>query len=89
MPNQPMAGNRGHYISAIPDELWAKARAKSATTGVSISEVVRQALEEWVKEREALAAAVRSAAEQGFTEVELARQAGVDRLTIRRMLGKG
>jgi hypothetical protein len=49
MANQPASGNRGHYISAIPDELWSKARAKSATTGVSISEVVRQALEEWVK----------------------------------------
>ena len=36
-------------ISKIPDELWAKARAKSADTVVSISEIVRQALEEWVK----------------------------------------
>lgn len=36
-----------------------------------------------------LRAAVRSAAEQGTPETELARQAGVDRMTIRRMLGKG
>ena len=51
MPNRPKPapGTRGHYISKIPDELWAKARAKSADTGVSISEIVRQALEEWVK----------------------------------------
>lgn len=49
MPNQPKAGNRGHYISAIPDDLWAKAQAKSAATGKSISEIVRKALEEWVK----------------------------------------
>ena len=36
----------------------------------------------------ALTAVVRSAAEQGTAETELARQAGVDRMTIRRMLGK-
>ena len=48
MPNQPAPGNRGHYL-VIPDDLWAKARAKSAATRVSISEVVRKALEEWVK----------------------------------------
>ena len=35
-----------------------------------------------------LATAVRSAAAQGIAETELARQAGVDRMTIRRMLGK-
>ena len=35
-----------------------------------------------------VATAVRSAADQGIPETELARQAGVDRMTIRRMLGK-
>ena len=37
----------------------------------------------------ALGAVVRSAAEQGVPEAELARQAGVDRMTIRRLRGKG
>jgi DNA-binding IclR family transcriptional regulator len=36
----------------------------------------------------ALRVVVRSAAEQGVSETELARQAGVDRMTVRRMLGK-
>lgn len=35
-----------------------------------------------------LTTVVRAAAEQGTPETELARQAGVDRMTIRRMLGK-
>lgn len=35
-----------------------------------------------------LTAAVRSAAEQGVSESELTRQAGVNRATIRKMLGK-
>lgn len=36
----------------------------------------------------ALRSAVRSAAEQGVSEAELARQAGVTRMTVRKMLGK-
>ena len=38
--------------------------------------------------REALAEAVRAAVAGGMTEVEAARRAGVDRLTVRRWLGK-
>ena len=37
---------------------------------------------------EKLSAAVRDAAAQGVAETELARQAGVDRMTVRRILGK-
>ena len=40
------------------------------------------------KAMSALTAAVRTAADQAVPETELARQAGVDRMTIRRMLGK-
>lgn len=49
---------------------------------------LRQANERRDKAMAALAAVVRSAAGQGVPETELARQAGVDRMTIRRMLGK-
>lgn len=36
-----------------------------------------------------LRSVVQSAAGQGVPETELARQSGVDRTTVRRMLGKG
>lgn len=49
MPNQPKAGNRGHYISSIPDELWAKAQATAADRGESVSAAVRRFLEEYAK----------------------------------------
>ena len=49
MANQPKAGHRGHYIAAIPDELWEAARAKAARVGESVAEVVRRALREYVE----------------------------------------
>lgn len=48
----------------------------------------RQAVIRRAKAMDELRAMVRSAAEQGVAETELARQAGVDRMTVRRMLGK-
>lgn len=36
----------------VPEDLLTKARAKSDLTGISLSHVVRQALEKWVKEKE-------------------------------------
>ena len=35
----------------IPFDLHEKAKAKSQETGVTLSHVVRQALEKWVKEK--------------------------------------
>lgn len=48
MPNQPAPGNRGHYISSIPDPLWARVQAVAAERGESVSAAVRRALEEYV-----------------------------------------
>lgn len=52
MPNQPKPapGTRGHYISKIPDDLWARAQAVAAERGESLSAAVRRALEEYAKE---------------------------------------
>lgn len=53
VPNQPKANTSGHYISAIPDDLWAKAKKKAdADPEVrGVSAVVRAALEAYVKEK--------------------------------------
>jgi hypothetical protein len=48
MANQPASGNRGHYISTIPDELWAKAQTTAAARGESVAAAVRRFLEEYV-----------------------------------------
>jgi DNA invertase Pin-like site-specific DNA recombinase len=47
-----------------------------------------QAVVRRAKAMDELRAVVISAAEKGVPETELARQAGVDRMTVRRMLGK-
>lgn len=49
MPNQPKANTGRHEVSGIPDDLWAKARARAAERGESVSAAVRRALEEYVK----------------------------------------
>lgn len=49
---------------------------------------VAQTRRRLARDMAALAAVVRTAAEQGVPDTELARQAGVARDTIRRMLGK-
>ena len=36
----------------VPNDLLAKARAKSDRIGITLSHVVRKALEKWVKEKE-------------------------------------
>lgn len=36
-------------LSSIPDDLWAKVRAKARAEGESVSAVVRRYLEEYVK----------------------------------------
>ena len=50
MPNQPAPGVRGHFIAAIPDELWADAQAIAAILGESVSAAARRGLEEYVRE---------------------------------------
>lgn len=49
MPNQPRPNTSGHYISSIPDDLWAKAQATAAARGESVSAAVRRFLEEYTK----------------------------------------
>jgi hypothetical protein len=60
MPNQPRPNTKGHYISAIDDDLWASVQEKAQTgedrrvvvqvlAGESISAAVRRFLEEYVK----------------------------------------
>jgi plasmid stability protein len=49
MANQPAPGNRGHYISSIPDDLWAQVRTVAAARGESVAAAVRRALEEYVR----------------------------------------
>jgi DNA invertase Pin-like site-specific DNA recombinase len=39
--------------------------------------------------KEGLADAIRAALNEGLSEREIARQAGINRLTVRRILGKG
>jgi hypothetical protein len=50
MPNQPKQGTSRHEISAIPDDLWARAQAVAAERGESLSAAVRRALELYVRE---------------------------------------
>jgi hypothetical protein len=50
MPNQPALGNRGHFISSIPDPLWEQAQTVAAERGESVSAAIRRALEEYVKQ---------------------------------------
>jgi predicted HicB family RNase H-like nuclease len=48
MPNQPRPGTRAHNIR-ITDELWEAAIAKAESRGETVSEVIRRALERYVK----------------------------------------
>lgn len=47
MPNQPRTPIRG---IRVPDELWTAAQAAAATNDESVSDVVRRALEAYVKD---------------------------------------
>lgn len=51
MPNKPKPapGTRGHYISKVPDDLWAAAQAEATRRGESVSEAVRRFLTEYAK----------------------------------------
>lgn len=51
MPNQRKAGTHRRTI-AIPDELWLPAKAAATRRGTNLSEVVRAALERFVRESE-------------------------------------
>lgn len=46
MPNQPRDDNRAHTVR-VPDDLWAKARARAAERGETVSEAVRKFLERY------------------------------------------
>lgn len=46
MPNQPRPDNRPHMIR-VPDDLWAKARARADEKGETVSEAVRKFLERY------------------------------------------
>lgn len=48
MPNQPRPDNPGRNIR-IPDHLWAAAKKRGHERGEQVSQVVRRALEEYVK----------------------------------------
>ena len=48
MPNQPRDDNPGRTVR-IPDDLWARVRARAERDGASASEVVREALRRWLR----------------------------------------
>lgn len=47
VPNQPKTPIRG---IRVPDELWDAARAKAVAAGENVSDVVRRALDDYVRE---------------------------------------
>jgi len=48
MSNQPRPGNPARAVR-IEDELWNAAKTKAAERGESVSDVIRRALERYVK----------------------------------------
>ena len=42
--------DRNQVVTRIPDDLHRKVKIKSARTGKTITEVVKEKLEEWVKD---------------------------------------
>jgi hypothetical protein len=48
MPNQPRDDNPARAVR-VPDELWDAAKAKAAGRGETVSDVIRRALERYVK----------------------------------------
>lgn len=48
MPNQPRPGNPARALR-VEDELWEAAKAVAAERGESLSDVMRAALERYVK----------------------------------------
>ena len=47
VPNQPKTPQRS---VRVPDEVWARAKEKAEAQGITVSEVVREKLEEWLRE---------------------------------------
>jgi predicted DNA-binding protein len=43
-------GDRKQVVTRVPDDLHRKVKIKSAKTGKTITEVVKERLEEWVKD---------------------------------------
>ncbi len=50
MPNKPRPGNPARAIR-VEDELWKAAQAKAAERGETVSDVVRRALERYVRSK--------------------------------------
>jgi hypothetical protein len=48
MPNQPRPGVTARAVR-VPDPLWSAAKTKAEERGESVSEVIRRALERYVK----------------------------------------
>jgi predicted HicB family RNase H-like nuclease len=48
MPNQPRPGEHPRAVR-VPGELWDAAKAKAAERGETVSDVIRRALERYVK----------------------------------------
>lgn len=48
MANQPRPGNPARAVR-VEDELWEAAKKKAAERGESVSDVIRRALERYVK----------------------------------------
>jgi predicted HicB family RNase H-like nuclease len=48
MPNQPRPGNPARAVR-VEDPLWTAAKAKADERGESVSDVIRRALERYVK----------------------------------------
>lgn len=48
MPDQPRAGNPARAVR-VEDELWHAAQARAAERGETVSDVIRRALERYVR----------------------------------------
>lgn len=48
MPNQPAAGVRPRSVK-VHDDLWQAAQAKAAERGETVSDVIRRALQRYVR----------------------------------------
>lgn len=48
MPNAPRPDNVAHTVR-VPDDLWSAAKTRAAERGETVSEVVRRALQRYVR----------------------------------------
>lgn len=48
MPNQPRSGNPGRMVR-VEDALWQAVQAKAAERGETVSNVIRRALERYIR----------------------------------------